>query len=137
MLRSFCSRPILVGATRAEIKECGMEQRPSTVAIRSAEDAIERVLEAERDALATVSLCQEQAARIVAEARLRARRIAERADARIDAMRAASQASVAAEVARLDAEAQALAARSVPAERQRRLEAAVDSLAARLTANTQ
>lgn len=113
-----------------------MEQRPSTVAIRSAEDAIGRVLEAERDAQAAVTLCQEQGAGIVADARLRARRIAERADARIDAMRAASQARVAAEVARLDAEAQALAARPVPADRQRRLEAAVDSLAARLTADT-
>lgn len=110
-----------------------MEHRPGATADSRAQDAIERVLEAERDARAAVSVCQEQAARIVAEARLHARRIAERADARIDALRAASRARLAGELARLDAEAQALAARPIAPETQRRMEAAVDGLAARLT----
>ena len=69
----------------------------------------------------------------MAEARLRARRIAERADARIDALRAVSRASLDKELARLGADAQALAARPIPSETQRRMAAAVDALAARLS----
>ena len=110
-----------------------MEHRPGAIAEPAAQEAIERVLEAERDARAAVSVCEEQAARTVAEARLHARRVAERADARIDAMRAAARSRLAADLARLDAEARALTARPIPPETQARMEAAVQGLAARLS----
>lgn len=107
-----------------------IDLRPDTADL-AAQQAIERVLEAEDAARAAVEACEAQAANLVTEARQGARRIAERADARIDAMRAAARTRLAAELAGLDAEAQAAA--PLPPETASRVAAAVEALAARLS----
>lgn len=108
-----------------------LDLRPDASADLLAQQAIERVLEAEREARAAVEDCEAQAARLVAEARQGARRIAERADARIDALRAAARTRFAAERARLNAEGQRVAPMAPQTEV--RMAAAVEELAARLS----
>jgi hypothetical protein len=98
------------------------------------EQAINRVLEAERAAGEMRSRCQNEAMASLEAARSRARHIHERADARIARVRAACEAHAAARVAELERAAQELLA--LPAdedERHARLEPAVDRLAAALT----
>lgn len=111
-----------------------MDPGPDAAAEPTAQQAIERVLEAEREARAAVEACEAQGTRIVAEARQSARRIAERADARIDAMRSAARAGLAAQLARLNAEAQVVAV--IAPETQARMAAAVEAMAARLSGGT-
>ncbi len=72
---------------------------------RAVEDAIARVLDAERCARTDVAAFQEQAEAIRADARMRDKRIAERAAARIAAIRAGMAEKRAARLAALQAEA--------------------------------
>lgn len=99
-----------------------------------AENAINRVLEAEQKAREAIARCRSDAARHVTDARLRARRIEERADRRVSKLRAACQQWTGAQAARLLAEAEEL--RSCPAVdevRRARLDDVIRRLAAELT----
>ncbi len=100
----------------------------------AADAAINRVLEAEQRAREAIARCREEAAQRVTEARLRARRIEERADRRVSKLRAACQQWTAAQAAKLLAEAEEL--RSCPAideVRRARLDEVIRRLAAKLT----
>lgn len=97
-------------------------------------DAISRVLEAERQAHERVARCEAEAAAHVETARTRVRRVVERTDARVSALRTRVERQVAERVTALRAEAEGI--RGQPPEedvRQAQLEAAVARLAARLT----
>ena len=98
------------------------------------EAAITRVLDAETAARADVVRARGEAAEIAEHARDRARRIAVHADRRIHRLRAAFAARVSAEVADLEAEADALgAAHVVTPEEIERVEQAVAALARDMT----
>jgi hypothetical protein len=100
----------------------------------AADEAINRVLAAEREARERVSLAQAQAAKLVAQARLRARRIHERTDARVSRLRAACREWSAREVARRQEEARRILSSPVADDgRSGRLSTAVARLAAVLT----
>jgi vacuolar-type H+-ATPase subunit H len=99
-----------------------------------ADTAINRVLEAEQKAREAIAHTRSEAARHVTDARLRARRIDERADARVSKLRAACQQWTGGQSAKLLAEAEEL--RSCPAVdevRRARLDDAIRRLAAELT----
>jgi len=98
------------------------------------EAAITHVLDAESAARADVERARGEATEIAERARERARRLAVHADGRIHRLRAAFAATVAAEVAALEAEADALGAAHVltPAEIER-VEQAVAALAGDMT----
>lgn len=100
----------------------------------SSDDAINQVLAAEQQARAALAAAREAASASVAEARLRARRIEQRADARITRLRSACQRWVAGRSAELNQQAEAL--RTAPTEdaaRRARLAEAAARLAAELT----
>jgi vacuolar-type H+-ATPase subunit H len=100
----------------------------------AADAPINRVLEAEQRAREAIARCREEATQRVTDARLRARRIEERADRRVSRLRAACQEWTAAQAAKLRGEAEEL--RSCPAideVRRARLEDAIRRLAAELT----
>jgi vacuolar-type H+-ATPase subunit H len=100
----------------------------------AAEAAINRVLEAEQQARAAVARAHRDAAERVTQARLRARRIEERADARASKVRAACQQWSAQRVAQLQAQVEELrTCAPVDEARRARLEAAIERLAAELT----
>jgi vacuolar-type H+-ATPase subunit H len=63
--------------------------RATTTPEAAVEDAIGRVLLAEAEARAAVARCESEAAQIVVDARARARRVAERTEARIQRLRSA------------------------------------------------
>jgi F0F1-type ATP synthase membrane subunit b/b' len=96
------------------------------------EDAMRRVLEAERRARDAVAGCEQEAARTLDEARARARRIAERADARVQALHVRCADSLARELARLRATAKSLCSPELDPSRLARLDGAVQALAAQL-----
>jgi vacuolar-type H+-ATPase subunit H len=110
-----------------------MDARTTPLRDEAVEEAINRVLKAERDARQAVALCREQAAGLINEARARGRRVSERADARIDAMRAACRCKVSAKLAGLEAQAEALSNQRASAELVAALEGAVQVLVKRLT----
>lgn len=99
-----------------------------------AAEAINEVLEAERRAREAVGRCEADAASLVVAARERARRIQERTDGRISRMRTRCEREVAARVARLHGDAEAVRA-TPPGEDARAggLSRALARLAARLT----
>jgi vacuolar-type H+-ATPase subunit H len=99
-----------------------------------ADSAINRVLEAEQQAREAIARCRSAAAQHTTEARLRARRIEERADARASKVRAACQQWSAQRVAQLRAQVEELrTCAPVDEARRARLEAAIERLAAELT----
>ena len=111
-----------------------MTASASTTPEGVADSAINRVLEAEQKAREAIARSRAEAARCVTDARLRARRIDERADQRISKLRAACQRWAGAQAAKLLAEAEQL--RSCPAVdevRRARLDDAIRRLAAELT----
>lgn len=106
----------------------------STAPDGAADTAINRVLEAEQKARDAIARCRGEATQHVTDARLRARRIEERADRRVSKLRAACQQWTGAQAAKLLAEAEEL--RSCPAVdevRRARLDDAIRRLAAELT----
>lgn len=101
------------------------------------ETAMALVLEAERQARDAVEAARAEAARIVEAARAAQRRRAERTRNRLTRVHEAFAAAVQAELARIDAQAQALPAHDEPdADDLERLERALAALAARLTEPT-
>jgi vacuolar-type H+-ATPase subunit H len=99
-----------------------------------ADTAINQVLEAEQKAREVIARSRSEAVQRVTDARLRARRIDERADRRVSKLRAACQQWTGAQANRLLAEAEEL--RSCPAVdevRRARLDDAIRRLAADLT----
>jgi vacuolar-type H+-ATPase subunit H len=75
-----------------------------------ADDAINRVLQAEQTAQADITECRRQALAILREARVRSRAVTERADRRISHIHRLCDAALERELARLAAEARSLAA---------------------------
>lgn len=98
------------------------------------ETAMARVLEAERQAHDAIAAAQAEAGHMAEAARAAQRRLAERTRERIARVHGAFAAAVQAELARIDAQAQALPAHDDPdADDLARLEQALAALAARLT----
>jgi vacuolar-type H+-ATPase subunit H len=98
------------------------------------EAAIARVLEHERRAKEAVARCEQDAAAIVRRAREQARRVAERADARINAVHMTCTLDTARRLGALRAAAAEGAAPAAPTAAQlERLDHAVRILAARLS----
>lgn len=111
-----------------------MTHADETTGEARAEDAINRVLEAEQHAREKVAQCETRAAALVAVARERALRIAERTDRRIVSLRTRCERWLAGQVAAL--RTQADTARRQPAgddARRTLLTEGVARLAARLT----
>lgn len=100
----------------------------------AAEAAINRVLEAEHKAREAIARARSEAAEQVRAARLRARRIEERADSRATKVRAACQQWSTQQVAKLHAEVDELRT-CAPLDdvRRARLEQAIEDLAAELS----
>jgi hypothetical protein len=108
------------------------EYAPAEAAV---EAAIARVLNAERDAREAVAQATRDAAAMNENARGVARALAERTERRIRAVRAAFEATVAVEVAAIDAEATAQdASGPLSTNDLERLERTIAALAAELTA---
>ena len=100
----------------------------------AASAAIERVLEAERDASEAVASCEREARAIVDDARRRASRIAERTGARIAAARGRVALRVAEAVKQSEVAAAALQTTAqIDQEAHRKLGQAVAAVAAELT----
>ena len=100
----------------------------------AASAAIERVLEAEREAREAVASCEREARAIVDDARQRASRIAERTAARISTARGRVAARVADAVNRYETEAAALQTTAqIDQEAHKKLGRAVAAVAAELT----
>ena len=105
-----------------------------TVSNESVEEAINRVLEAEKEARQAVENCRSDARRVVNSARVRAGRILERADHRIGFMHRLCEQSVGRRLAELRAEASRIPGEAVlEAEVQERLEGIVRRLAEEMT----
>ena len=103
----------------------------------AASAAIERVLEAEREAREAVAGCEREARVIVDEARRRALRIAERTTARIARARGRVARRVADAVTQSEAEAAALhATAQIDPANDRRIRQAVAAVAGELTGET-
>jgi RPA family protein len=101
------------------------------------ETAMARVLDAEREARAAVDAAQRECGHIAEAARAAQRRLAERTRRRVARVHEAFAAAVQGELARIDAQAQALPAHDDPdADDLARLERALAALAARLTEPT-
>lgn len=101
---------------------------------KSAEEAINRVLEAEHRARERIAQCEVQASKELDAVREQARRIDARTDARIGKLRTRCEQQVAGQVARLKASAEAVRGQPLAGDaRSLRLGQAVRSLAARLT----
>lgn len=99
-----------------------------------AEEAINRVLEAEREAAEAVRRCEQQAVALREETHAKARRLAERTDARIRRLRALIEEQTARQVAALRVSAEELRSRPVLEDARRaRLPQVVARLAAWLT----
>jgi RecG-like helicase len=98
------------------------------------EAGIRRVLDAEREARESISRCEQEAARIVEQARHRAHRIAQRTDSRISAVRIQYENKIARQLATLRETAERQDESLAPGRAAlERLEQAVAELAARLT----
>jgi RPA family protein len=98
------------------------------------ETAMAQVLDAERRARESIDAAQAEAAHVAEAARAAQRRLAERTRMRLARVHEAFAAAVQAELARIDAQAQALPAHDDPgADDLARLERALAALAARLT----
>src|SRR5512137_2560525 len=111
-----------------------MKRDAHPVADAVVDDAIARVLAAERAARESVAAVERQCAARVDDARAAARAIDERAERRIRAARERFEANVAREVEDLQAQADSLAAPRAPSEADARaVDAAVATLAAILT----
>lgn len=74
----------------------------------SVDEAIDRVLSAEREARAAVEECRKQAHRRLSQARAQARRILERGDVRINGLHTRSERTVARTIAALKTETKGL-----------------------------
>lgn len=108
-------------------------ERPPTPD-ETADESINRVLEAEQTARAAVERARADAATLLEQARLRARRINDRTDTRVSKLRAACQRWSAAKTAELQQAADEVRSRPVQQdERRQRLHDAVTRLAAVLT----
>jgi vacuolar-type H+-ATPase subunit H len=106
----------------------------SDLAGPAAGEAINRVLDAERQAREAIHRCEQEAAGLLNAARARARRIAERTDARISALHIRCDLDTAQKVADLRAAARQIPKQPVPDRvTVQRLAAAVQTLARRLT----
>lgn len=102
-----------------------------------AQEAINRVLAAEREAAEAVRRCEQQAAALREETHTKARRLAERTDARIRRLRTRIEEQTAQQVAVLRVSAEELRSRPVLEDARRaRLPQVVARLAARLTGET-
>jgi vacuolar-type H+-ATPase subunit H len=110
-----------------------MAKEPSTP--RGSEQAMNTVLEAEREAERRIAECQAEARQIVESARQSARRIAERTDARISRVHAHCATTVGQQVETLLNREQSQQNTASPAHEQAALEAAVERLADLLTGN--
>lgn len=100
----------------------------------TADQAIARVLAAERNANAAVDECREEARLRLEEARRRTRVIDQRTDARIARLRQRSRRHTAAERTRLEEQARGDGAASItPADESQRIETVIAQLAAELT----
>ncbi len=107
---------------------------PDAHAAPDADDAINQVLRAERQAQQAVAQCEQQAAQLVADARLRAKRAQEGAEQRLHILRERMRANTAQQIAALDSAAKALPQRAQPdATAHAKLEQAVVALAAILS----
>ncbi len=105
-----------------------------SVAALSAEQAINAILEAEEHSRERLERCRAEAARIVSDARVTARRIHERTDARIVTVHELGQRGAAARTAELEAAAGAVRSRPVQGDaRAEELARAVAELAAELS----
>jgi hypothetical protein len=105
-----------------------------TLSLPTVEAGMRRVLEAESAARASIMSCEQEAARAIAQARARARRIAQRADGRISAIRIHCTRRIARELAELRARTERRDDALGPdAAGQARIAQAVAQLAARLT----
>jgi len=112
-----------------------LSQTPTTLAV---EEAIIRVLEAERSARAEVEQCAVDAEQIRQEARLRARAIAERAAERAARVHRWMDASIRTRVEELNRERACLQQPAMPnPEEPARLARALDRLAAELSGGTE
>ncbi len=110
-----------------------MATPPHTTTTHGVDDAIARVLEAERTARGAVTLCSEQAEAIRQAARARAHGIAERAAERAAAVHRWTDASIRARVDALNQERAALRqATTTAADEPQRLARALDRLAEEL-----
>jgi vacuolar-type H+-ATPase subunit H len=111
-----------------------MSRPAPPIVTESADAAINAVLNAEQQARQSIDAAQTEAHRLVEVARLKARHLAERADRRAARLRAACQRFTAARSAELKAEAEAALQCPVTDDaRYRRLQAAIQQLAAELT----
>ncbi len=100
----------------------------------TAEEAINRVLAAERRAREAIAGCEAQGKRVVEDARGRAKRIAQRTEARIAKLRDRCDVTMRERMAALDAAGEAESADlELDQTKLSRLEAAVRLVAARLT----
>jgi vacuolar-type H+-ATPase subunit H len=101
----------------------------------SSVEEINRVLDAERRARERVSRCEQDASRMIEEARACARDIRARTERRIGRMHARVEQRIIAQVMMLAAEAEAIRSQALASdERETTLEAALERLAERLTA---
>jgi F0F1-type ATP synthase membrane subunit b/b' len=106
-------------------------EKPSPEAI---EACIARVLQAEREAQASIESAQVRAAAALSQARVRARAIAEHAERRLLAARLSIEARIARRQAEVDARMRALREDLAPAEAESaRLDRALDVVAASIT----
>lgn len=85
-----------------------MAERESTVGSASVDEAINRVLTAERGARVAVAECRRQALVVLEDAREQARRIEVRAEGRISAVSSLADCSIRQKIAGIEAEAAAL-----------------------------
>lgn len=121
------------GGPRQALRRLELPNPHDPAAERAVEAAIAHVLSAEDAARAAVVAAQAQAATSAEAARAAARTLAQRTAARIGAIRTAFEASVAAQVAALEAEGAALVGTHAPTARElTALEQALARLAAEL-----
>ncbi len=107
---------------------------PNSSVAGTTEEAMNRVLGAERDAKAAITQCEAQAAATVEQVRQQARRIAERTDRRISRLHTNCELSAARRIdLLLRQERSADAERIAPPHEQEVLAAAVERLTALLT----
>lgn len=110
------------------------EQFRSRRAETSVDQAIERVLAAEREANKAIEECRQQARSLASRARARSRRILERADERIGGLRARSDPTVNKTIAELEAQMHGLSGEpTLDDEQLARVERGVRILAAEIT----
>lgn len=97
------------------------------------QQAMNRVLQAERDAEAAVADCENQAREVIHDARQRAQRIANRADERISMMKTRSSQQVAGEIKRREREQKTALQQQAPELDESGLAECITDIAAVLT----